>query len=108
VSGCAAPGWLLVVSAALNEEADLEAFNAWYDRVHLPEITACPGFHDAVRYAAGADADRRFLALYSIDGPEAIESEAFAARRGFGPFTPYVTFTTTVYSRLPAPTRVPT
>jgi hypothetical protein len=91
----------LVVSATLAPEADVAAFHEWYDYTHLPEITACPGFHEAVRYSAPDEsgAERHFLAIYRIDGPEALDSAEFGARRGFGPFAEQVSFTTRVYAR---------
>jgi hypothetical protein len=54
-----------------------------------------------VRYAApdALGAERHFLAFYRIDGPDVLDSPEFAARRGFGPFAPHVTFTTRVYTR---------
>ena len=96
------PGWLLVVSATLAADADVAAFHDWYDHVHLPAIAACPGFQEGVRYVGiehDSAAERNFLALYRIDGPEVLESEEFAARRGFGPFSHQVTFTTRLYAR---------
>jgi hypothetical protein len=55
-----------------------------------------------MRYSAldlGPDQERHFLALYRIDGPDALASEEFAAHRGFGPFAEHVTFTTRIYAR---------
>jgi hypothetical protein len=100
---------MLVVSVALSADADVDAFNDWYDRSHLPEIAACPGFHGATRYACahGEQEERLFIALYSVDGPEALETEEFAARRGFGAFAQHLTFTTRLYHRL-APLRAAT
>jgi hypothetical protein len=86
----------------LPAAADVDAFHHWYDHVHLPEITDCPGFESGVRYSAaepGPDGERYFLAVYAIDGPEALSSKEFSARRGFGPFAQQVTFTTRVYER---------
>ena len=102
LNGEASPEWLLVVEAVLSADADVDAFHRWYDHVHLPEISSCPGFHGGIRYAAferSPDEGSRFLALYRIDGPEALASAEFAARRGFGPFADQVKFTTRVYAR---------
>ena len=101
---------MLVVSVALSADADADAFNHWYDHTHLPEIVSCPGFHAATRFAGavGEDEERLFLALYSVDGPEVLETKEFAARRGFGPFARHVNFTTRLYQRVASSRQVAT
>jgi hypothetical protein len=69
---------LLTFSDATSEE-QVQAFNEWYDRTHVPEILAeVPGIVGATRYeVAGPDGGpggRRFLAIYEIeaDDPQAV------------------------------------
>ena len=79
-------------------------FHIFYivDTVHLPEILACPGFRAGRRYRTGGSAaGRLYLALYEIDGPLALDSAEFKARRGWGPFAGKVKFDTTVFAQLP-------
>lgn len=66
-------GLLLVLSEPKMGAED--AFNRWYDEVHLDEVVALPGFVSAVRYQlASAQLPgrtlpaQRFLSLYSISG----------------------------------------
>ncbi len=54
-------------------EAD---FNRWYDREHMSERLALPGFRWARRYCATRG--RRYLALYRTDSLEAFTSPAYA------------------------------
>ena len=53
-------------------EGQVDAFNTWYDTVHLPEMLTTPGFVAARRYEAGPalgeEPPRRFLAVYEIEG----------------------------------------
>ena len=50
-----------------------EAFNRWYDEIHVPDIIAVEGFSAARRYKLSGPAPRghepvsRYLALYEMD-----------------------------------------
>jgi len=44
-----------------------EDYNAWYDKVHLPELVALDGFVSARRLRP-VNADGPYLALYEIEG----------------------------------------
>jgi hypothetical protein len=80
--------WLMVVDAEVDPEVEAQ-WNAWYDQEHLPSILGCPHFHTARRYrATGASA--RYITVYEVAGPECLESEEFASRRGWGSFAPHV------------------
>lgn len=54
-------------------EAD---FNHWYDREHLAERVAIPGFLEARRYVA-IDAVPKYLGLYSTATFEVLDSDAY-------------------------------
>lgn len=88
--------WLMAVTGTVDPAVDRAAFDDWYDNVHLPEIAACPGIRRGTRYEAphSAEGPPAFLTLYELEGPEAVDSELFRSRRGWGPFTGQVTFTT--------------
>ena len=52
--------------------AEIEAdWNRWYNEVHLPEITACPGFITSRRYVSDSGGTRRYVAVYALDGHSA-------------------------------------
>ncbi|MGC3026902.1 hypothetical protein ACPUER_17450 [Burkholderia sp. DN3021] len=59
-------------------EAD---FNAWYDREHMQERVAIPGFTHARRFRATDAGPRRYLALYVTDMLDVFRSDAY--RRAF-------------------------
>ncbi|WP_201447190.1 DUF4286 family protein [Burkholderia gladioli] len=52
-------------------------FNAWYDREHMQERVAIPGFSHARRFLASDGATRRYLALYDTVSLEVFRSEAY-------------------------------
>lgn len=55
---------------AMNVEAAAEAeFNEWYDNEHIPALAAVPGVLCARRFRA-TSANRRYVALYHLTGPE--------------------------------------
>ncbi|MBU9222089.1 DUF4286 family protein [Burkholderia multivorans] len=59
-------------------EAD---FNAWYDREHMQERVAIPGFTHARRFRATDRGPRKYLALYVTDTRDVFRGDAY--RRAF-------------------------
>ncbi|MBR1266688.1 hypothetical protein JQ629_04105 [Bradyrhizobium sp. AUGA SZCCT0222] len=55
------------------DAADEAEFNRWYDREHLEERVAMPGFLEARRYVAH-DGDPKYLSLYSTETIEVLDS----------------------------------
>ena len=62
-----------------------DAFNDWYDNVHLPQILNCPGWLAGHREKC-LEGGARHVAIYTITGPEVYETTEFNAIKGFGPF----------------------
>ncbi len=57
---------------AINERE----FNQWYDREHLAERVAIPGFNEARRYVA-VDAAPKYLGLYSTQDFDVLDSDTY-------------------------------
>jgi hypothetical protein len=51
------------------------AFNAWYDREHIPLRMAAPGFRSAQRYRDGQTLN--YLAVYEMDDPGALATREY-------------------------------
>jgi hypothetical protein len=66
-----------------------DAFNRWYDDVHIPALLACPGWLSARRYLS-VDGGPKYAAVYEIAGPWVYETEEFRRAKGFGEFEPHV------------------
>ena len=60
------------------DAADEAEFNRWYDREHLEERVAIPGFLEARRYVAH-DGSPKYLSLYSTETFEVLDSPAYRA-----------------------------
>ena len=58
------------------DAADEAEFNRWYDREHLEERVAIPGFLEARRYVA-YDGNPKYLSLYSTETFEVLDSPAY-------------------------------
>ena len=57
-----------------------DEFNDWYDGHHSPShVQGVPGFMSAMRYQSPAGP--HFLAIYELDGPEAVEHEEYKKRK---------------------------
>jgi hypothetical protein len=67
-------GLLLVMIEV--DPAHEEEFNRWYNEEHLPERKACPGFLSARRFVA-VEGEPKYLALYDLESPEVLTSEAY-------------------------------
>ena len=63
---------------SMNIDAEHEAdFNRWYDREHLEERVAIPGFMEARRYVADEGSMPKYLSLYSTETFEVLDSPAY-------------------------------
>jgi hypothetical protein len=61
------------------DAADEAEFNRWYDREHLEERVAIPGFLEARRYVAHKGSPK-YLCLYSTATFEVLDSPAYRAK----------------------------
>ncbi|WP_291868662.1 DUF4286 family protein [Bradyrhizobium sp.] len=68
---------MLLTSMDIDPSDEAE-FNRWYDREHLEERVAIPGFLEARRYVAH-DARPKYLSLYSTETFEVLDSPAYRA-----------------------------
>ncbi len=101
---------LLIVTAEIAPDQE-EAWNRWYDEEHLPEAVACPGVLSGARYVSEGKAAlssggehsssdaRTYMAIYQLEGPEALHTQEFKAMRGWSRFSDHVTSRTQVFRR---------
>lgn len=66
---------MLLTSMDIDAAHEAE-FNRWYDREHLEERVAIPGFCEARRYAA-IDGAPKYLSLYSTETLQVLDSPAY-------------------------------
>lgn len=66
---------------AMNIEPEFEAeFNEWYDKEHIPALSAVPGVLCAHRFR-GTSGNRKYVALYHLATPEVQESAEWKTAR---------------------------
>jgi hypothetical protein len=66
---------------AMNIAPEFEAeFNEWYDKEHIPALSAVPGVLCARRFR-GASGNRKYVALYHLEAPEVQESAEWKKAR---------------------------
>src|SRR5438034_11005985 len=66
---------MLLTSMNIDTAHEAE-FNRWYDREHLEERVAIPGFLEARRYIAH-DGNPKYLSRYSTETFEVLDSHAY-------------------------------
>lgn len=69
-------GGLLFIAMNVNPDAE-EEFNRWCDTEHLPRLSAVPGVLAARRFRA-SQGDHRYLAVYHLQSPAVVKSEAWS------------------------------
>ena len=91
-AGCQAAGTIRREADLINfvttevRPAAARAFNSWYEEIHVPEITACPGWLGNERYE-GIDGEPRFAALYGLtDEERPFDSAQFGVAVGWDQF----------------------
>jgi hypothetical protein len=72
---------LLCIWTDVDLQHDLD-FNRWYDREHMQERVAIPGFQSARRFGAIGSSQRPYLALYYTDSLDVFRSDAYCTAFG--------------------------
>jgi hypothetical protein len=67
---------LLCIWTDIDPEHELD-FNRWYDREHMQERVAIPGFQSARRFGAIGTCPRPYLALYYTDNLGVFQTEPY-------------------------------
>lgn len=69
---------MLILSNPVVDRDD--AFNRWYDDIHLPDVFAVPGVTGAERYRFRTGEGWKYLAIYDLDcdDPGQVEQELLA------------------------------
>jgi hypothetical protein len=84
-----AQGTFLHVVRVDIDPAHEEAFNRWYEGVHIPDLLGCPGWLSARRYVA-LDGGPKYVAVYEIEGLWVYDTPEFHRVKGFKEFEPHV------------------
>ena len=102
---------LLIVTAQIDTVVE-DAWNEWYDRVHLPAALACPGVISGARYVSqgeasntdhgilSTDSAKVYTTIYKIEGLETLQTPEFVAMRGWYQFSKNITAHTQVIKQI--------
>ena len=74
---------LVMIEVEPAHEAD---FNRWYNEEHVPERLSVPGFLNARRFVA-LEGEPKYLALYDLESPEVLQTEAYTKLLAGTPWT---------------------
>lgn len=74
------PATLLFTAGDIANPAREGEFTTWYDGRHVPQRRALPGFLSARGWQA-VDGGPKFMALYELESPEAMKTDAYQALR---------------------------
>jgi len=74
--------YVLTVRVGVAPEKENE-FNAWYNEDHIPALLKVGGVRSGKRYRA-VEGTPKYLAVYELDNPEVIKSEAWVKARDYG------------------------
>jgi hypothetical protein len=67
------------------------AFNAWYSGPKIEQMLAQPFFRSCQRFRLASGAGRNYLALWTVESPEAFTTRVYQAQWGFSEWAPYIT-----------------
>jgi antibiotic biosynthesis monooxygenase (ABM) superfamily enzyme len=74
--------YVLTVRVDVSPEME-EEFNAWYEEDHIPALVGVDGVRSARRYRA-VEGTPKYLAVFELDNPELLKSEAWSEAREYG------------------------
>ncbi len=90
--------YLLIVTAEIDANVE-DAWNEWYDKVHLPAALACPGVVSGTRYVSQgetsntdhgrhtAGSTKVYTTIYQIEGTDTVQTPEVQAMRGWHQFS---------------------
>lgn len=102
---------ILIVTAQIDASVE-DAWNEWYDEVHLPAALACPGVISGTRYVSTGDASKIdhgerstemtkiYTTVYEIESPQTLLTPEFKAMRGWYHFSEHIKARTQVLQLL--------
>ena len=80
-----------VVRCNFNEPAKEQAWNAWYSGPKIAQMLAKPYFRSCQRFARRSGNGRNYLALWTLQSPDAFNTEQYTTDWGFFQWAPHIT-----------------
>ena len=80
--------FVYVVRCNFTEPAKEAAWNAWYSGPKIAQMLAQPYFLTCQRFRRAAGTGRDYLALWTLQSPQALETAQYQSQWGFSEWTP--------------------
>ena len=77
--------YIMLVTVDIPPERE-DAWNAWYNDEHVPDILRCPGFHGVRRFRSVQGNGTRYVTIYDVESPEVRLSAEFTRVKGWYQF----------------------
>lgn len=68
-----------------------QAWNSWYSGPKLKQMLTQPYFLSGQRFRRATGTGRDYLALWTVEAPEALRTTQYKSQWGFAEWTPYIT-----------------
>jgi hypothetical protein len=83
--------FVYIVRCNFTDPAKEQAWNAWYSGPKIEQMLAKPHFRTCQRFRLASGTGRNYLALWTLQSPEAFETAGYRSQWGFSEWTPYIT-----------------
>ena len=82
---------LYIVRCKFTEPSREQAWNAWYSGPKIEQMLAQPYFLTCQRFRRASGTGRDYLALWTVQSPQALATPQYTAQWGFADWSPYIT-----------------
>lgn len=83
--------FVYIVRCNFTEPAKEQAWNAWYSGPKIGQMLAKPHFRSCQRFQRVSGDGRNYLALWTVQSPDAFKTQAYTTDWGFFDWGPYIT-----------------
>jgi hypothetical protein len=82
---------LYIVRCKFTEPSKEQAWNAWYSGPKIEQMLAQPYFLTCQRFRLVSGSGRDYLALWTVQSPQALATPQYTSHWGFADWGPYIT-----------------
>jgi hypothetical protein len=82
---------LYIVRCKFTEPRREQAWNAWYSGPKIEQMLAQPYFLTCQRFRRASGTGRDYLALWTVQSPQALATPQYTSQWGFADWSPYIT-----------------
>ena len=83
--------FVYIVRCNFTEPTKEQAWNAWYSGPKITQMLSKPHFRTCQRFKRTSGSGRDYLALWTLQSPDAFKTEQYTTDWGFFEWAPYIT-----------------